>query len=441
MPKAGSSSIQQNLFRLRTFLLERDINYLNLRKNHSGTLGSLLSDVPHRYPFNVLRGMDTVEKAARYNETIRERFAEALRDNRSGKFLISAESLCELSAGGVERLKQLLTPYAASTRIICYVRHPFDFMSSAVQQGKKAGVMMHGEPPLPKYRARIEKFIRVFGRENVDVRVLDPKELVNSDLICDFLAAIGEPPDLLAGQNLVRVNESLCHEAVLILEELNKFLPPTRNNKGHAGRTAMRKWLSQIKGSRFALGTELQKPAQLELQADLDWLHGILGREVFELNSRERSQALWGEETANSLAILLHKMAEEISRQQVSLRLSQDLLSLLNKSTPEFQQASDDTGRDDEPGSDDERFDCAEYDYELSRAFLSQKKHHKARKAAKQALKISEGNEKYRNWLHSLNAMSRLGNIQNEEPLTAKTRKAAADFSAATRRLLRRRQR
>jgi hypothetical protein len=393
MPKAGSSSIQRNFFKLRTFLLERNINYLDLQRNHSRTLGSLLSDAPHRYHFNAFRGINSPQKAAAYNDKVRKRLMQELEKNTSKKFLVSGEALSEAEPGGVQQLKKILQPFAASFRIICYVRHPYDFMSSATQQRVKAGLARGGKPPLPKYRERIEKFIQIFGRENVDVRIFDATELVNADLICDFLTAIGEPPNLFDGQDVVRANESLCHEAVLIYNALNKSIPVLADGAKNPDRANLEKWLSQIKGSKFVLGTELDESVRAQLQADLDWLHTVLGRNVFKLGSREKSRPRWDADTIESLARLLNTMAGLVRQQEVALRLSDNLIALLNKP---------DRALESSPAWSDSGFAPAHYDYNLSRAFVVLDQPELAVKAAQEALKLKPGNNEYRHWLNSL---------------------------------------
>ena len=320
MPKAGSSSIQKNCYSLREFLLRHGINYLNLSQNHSLNVGSLLADIPHHYSFNAMRGIDTPEKAATYNLQIREDFESALRTNTSPKFIISAEALSETSPAGLRKLKKLLAPYASSTRIICYVRHPADFMSSALQQKVKAGLSTMTDRPMPRYRERLEPFLALFGKENVGIRILDTAYLVNSDLISDFLTAIDESPHLLDGQKIVKVNESLSHEAVLIGDSLNKILPGLANGKRNPERTSVQKWLCQIKGEKFVLDPQLDEETGSALKDDLNWLHNALGREVFFWEPRGPSQAHWSAETVESVAIMLHDMATLIAKQKRALR-------------------------------------------------------------------------------------------------------------------------
>jgi hypothetical protein len=396
MPKTGSTSIQRNFFELRPFLLERGVNYLDLRHHNHNALSSLLSDAPHRHHFNILRGFNTPEKAAAFNDKIRKRLMRGLRTNTSKKFVISAEALSVVDPAGVQQLKEILQPFATSFRIICYVRHPYDFMSSETQQRVKVGQKVLGlaeDGPLPGYRERIEKFIQVFGRESVDVRVLDSTELVNSDLICDFLAAIGESPDLFDGQHVVKVNESICHEAVLLCNSLNKSIRALESGEKNPDRANLQKWLTQINGTRFVLGTELSESAQAQLHADLDWLHAVLGRDVFKLESREESHPRWDADTIDSLARLLNTMAGLIRQQETALHLSDDLLALLNKpnESPKLPRARRDPG-----------FTPAHYSYNLSRAFVALDQPELALKAAQAAIKSNPGNSEYLNWLNSL---------------------------------------
>src|SRR5688500_10321695 len=179
--KTGTTSIQQTMKRQREMLLEHDINYLGMRENHGAVILSLLSDAPERYRRNVDKRRDTPEKAAAHNERNEQELLELLSANRSSKLLISGEGLSMLPPASVAKLKEILDPYADAYRIIVYVRDPYEFTSSSVQQHFKAGYAL-GDPnlplTLPRYRQKIDKYIRLFGRENVDIRIFDPKRFV-----------------------------------------------------------------------------------------------------------------------------------------------------------------------------------------------------------------------------------------------------------------------
>ncbi len=80
-----------------------------------------------------------------------------------------------------------------------YVRDPYEFATSAFLQRLKSGSTLDNPRrrlPLPEYRNKLQPYIDAFGRENVDIRIFDRRRFIGGDLISDFLAAIGEPPEL-----------------------------------------------------------------------------------------------------------------------------------------------------------------------------------------------------------------------------------------------------
>ena len=197
MHKTGSSSIQESFFNSRERLLSRGINYLSLAANHSGSMYTLFSEHAHAYRPNLRRGADTPEKAAIRREAIRGDLIRELEGNKSAKFIVSGEDLSRLRLAEVTRLRDTLLPHASGFTIIIYVREPYSFLSSAVQQRVQRGFsfdQIWREPHLPNYRARIEPYIAAFGRENVDIRMFPPIDC-GGDVVRDFVAAIGETDD------------------------------------------------------------------------------------------------------------------------------------------------------------------------------------------------------------------------------------------------------
>ncbi len=99
----------------------------------------MLSDHPHEDVRNIRRHVDTPEKAASLNASTRYKITKALKRNRSPKMVISGEGLSGLLETEIERLKQMLGPYAAAYRIVVYVRDPYEYCNSAYLQRLKSG--------------------------------------------------------------------------------------------------------------------------------------------------------------------------------------------------------------------------------------------------------------------------------------------------------------
>jgi hypothetical protein len=317
MPKAGSKSIQETMSENRETLLAHGIDYLPVERNHGPFLISLLSDEPHKDPRNIRKYLDTPDKAEAYNADRREQLIKALSSTRSAKVVISGEGFSGIQLSTVRRLKQMLDPYAGAYRIIIYVRNPYEFANSVFLQRVKGGRSLEdaGVRLLPRYENRITKYFEVFGRENVDIRIFDPRQFAGGDLIPDFVAALGEPASLADSLHIEHANQSMSHEAALILSEANKAVPRRTNGLANRARTsAFHLVIAQIKGEKFQIDPHHYLAIEDSVLAELDWLNVTLGRTAFEKPvPRAASVPRWGDETVQSIKDVVSEMAATIN--------------------------------------------------------------------------------------------------------------------------------
>ena len=315
--KTGTKSIQHTLSENRRELRRHGINSLSGDPNHGPALMSLLADEPHRDSRNIRRHVDTPDKAAAYNASAQYKVMKSLARNRSPKFVISGEGLSPRRPQEIERLKQMLAPYAADYRIIVYVRDPYEYANSAsLQRLKNGGVLDVPDKkfPLPKYRRNLSRWIEAFGRENVDIRIFDPKRFVGGDLISDFLVAIGESPDLAKRLNVVRANQSMSHEAALILSEANKQIPALVGRRANRGRASnFHVEIANIKGEKFLIDPEEYLKHEAVALAEVQWLNSTLGEPAFgRTQPRPASTPRWSEETVASIKKELTELVDAL---------------------------------------------------------------------------------------------------------------------------------
>jgi hypothetical protein len=316
MPKAGSKSIQETMADNRETLLAHGINYLPVERNHGPFLISLLSDEPHKDPRNIRKYLDTPDKAEAYNADRREQLIKALSGNRSPKVVISGEGLSGIHLSLVRRLKQMLDPYAGAYRIIIYVRNPYEFANSVFLQRVKGGRTLDdaGVRLAPGYEKRITKYFEVFGRENVDIRIFDSRQFAGGDLIPDFLTALGEPASLADSLHIEHANQSMSHEAAVILSEANKAVPRRTNGLANRARTsAFHLVIAEIKGEKFHLDPRHYLAFEEAILPDLAWLNESLGKTAFEKPvPRAASVPRWSDETVQSIKDVVGEMAKTI---------------------------------------------------------------------------------------------------------------------------------
>jgi tetratricopeptide (TPR) repeat protein len=317
--KTGTKSIQHTFSENRDKLLTHGINYLPGEPNHGPNLISLLSDYPHEDARNIRRQVDTPEKAASYNASTRYEITKALARNRSPKMVISGEGLSGLSEPEMDRLKQMLGPYAAAYRIIVYVRDPYEYYNSASLQRLKSGGLLGARSrkiPLPNYRRKLERHIRSFGRENIDIRIFDPRRFVNGDLVSDFLVALGESPQLAQDLNIIRSNQAMSHEAAMILSETNAVIPTHVEGRANRARASgFHTYVTDIEGEKFTMDPARYLEHEAEIMADIEWLNQTIGEPVFgRTTPRPPSVPRWGEETVRSIKKVVSGMALELQR-------------------------------------------------------------------------------------------------------------------------------
>lgn len=128
------------------------------------------------------------------------------------------------------RLRSTLNDLFDSVKIIIYIRHPLQsaisLWSTGVYYGQTDRVLPSPEAlaPILNYHLVLSRWISVFGRSSINVRIYDRSKLVNGDVIDDFCSFISlDNIDSLAKPE--QMNTSMSHRAISILSRLNARLP------------------------------------------------------------------------------------------------------------------------------------------------------------------------------------------------------------------------
>lgn len=316
--KTGSTSIQATLFSNRAKLLEHGVNYFAIGQNHSETLHPLFSGSPLTYHLNQRHGINTKRKAERKNSATRRTLRRELEANTSPRFVISGEDLCTLSADAVTRMREELSPYAGSFRVIVYVRDPIKYINSAFQERLRNGenfAQIAAAPLSPGYM-RISRYNRVFGRQNVDIRLFEPEQFPHRDVVADFLGALGVDPDVRGQLNVVRANEALSAEAAYLLNEIQNRYPGDRSGHPNPGRAAnIVQLLRGIPGEPFRCPPAIFSALAPVIEHQLRWLRKTLKRDVFHDSVPDAGEApRWSDETMAAVALLINDLAKRASR-------------------------------------------------------------------------------------------------------------------------------
>lgn len=318
LPKTGSTSIQDTLFKNRGLLRRHDLHYFGACVNHTVLITQFRKQLRWPHEWMRLTGEASVELGKKRAAEIGAALRHELETNTCGRFVLSGEGLCNLKPDEIEQFKDALLPFAAKFRIVAYVRDPYSFMSSAFQQRLRGGDSFESiaaRPPLPMYR-RIGKFIHSFGRSNVDIRIFDRQRFTGGDLIADFLSAVGTSPGIAEELDIVRSNLGLSHEAAILLNEINTLYPRHADRNPNPERaTDLIAWLATVPGQTFRCPPGVLDVAEPVIQKDLRWLRDVLGEQVFtERPEPGDLSPNWNDETLAALGKLINEMANRIAQ-------------------------------------------------------------------------------------------------------------------------------
>jgi len=212
-------------------------------------------------------------------------------------------------------------------QVVGYIRAPIAMMESKFQQLLRRHYVRSLGDCYPHYRASLEKFDSIFGRESVQLWKFDPTRFPEGNVVRDFSARLQIP---LQQEWLVRANDALSRDAVSLLyawrlrhgvastpEEwrfelrLIDKLRALSGPKVHFGEALLRAELGNIAGDvawmEERLGESLAEESapggidSLEELADLSatalaWVERQLGREIAPVTGDCEQLADWVEE-------------------------------------------------------------------------------------------------------------------------------------------------
>ena len=180
MHKTGTTTIQRTLKKFDN----GTARYAQLYDfNHSIPMYTLYSEARYEYHIHSNLGrsredIDAIVKDTR--ESLNREFSLG-RD----RLIISGEDIALIDPMGVDSMASYLEQNVDRIRVLAYVRDPFGFASSALQQRIRGGLMTVDVPPT-EYRKRFEKFIDRFGQEAVEFIDFSKLSLSGTSVLQDF---------------------------------------------------------------------------------------------------------------------------------------------------------------------------------------------------------------------------------------------------------------
>jgi hypothetical protein len=243
-PKTGTTSIQTTLFknaeRLRR---EYSINYPTAHLNH-WPIVLPYTDLESFRPLrnHILRRAGTTES---YLEVAKKLTAEMKRNaTRYQTHVVSSEMLLNANRAALTGLKGFFESIGHETRVLLYVRHPVERLSSLLSQDLRNGVHdINTFPITDRITSRIKSIVQIFERDEIIIRQFGDKYFRNGDLFEDFTTIInGEP---IIDLNPEKLNESLSAPAAILAQHFYKIAPQ------ESGRRFKHGILEKIPGPKF----------------------------------------------------------------------------------------------------------------------------------------------------------------------------------------------
>ena len=231
--KTGTTTLQTFLARNGDRLARRGIRYPRFPgdKNHTGLAAYAMDDARA----DAIRGAFGVHGAEAV-PAFRERIeTQAELELGAEETVVFCNEHCHSrlkSRQEVQRLADLLTPHFDRIDLCVYLRRQDQVALSLYSTRLKSGctsadILPRTGPDDPyfNYDLSLGLWEEVFGRAHLHVRLFDRSELVEGDVVADFLAAwgLGTPAEY---RPIGKMNESIRPEAQDYLRRVNAYLEP-----------------------------------------------------------------------------------------------------------------------------------------------------------------------------------------------------------------------
>lgn len=322
LPKTATTSIQDAIFDCRDVLFaETGIYYPGIVPNHTNDLCTAFLDDPRSHISNKMAGRTDLDHMQSIAADLRASFRAEIAEAAPEIILFSAEGFSNLSHTELAKFRDWALQLAEEISVFYIVRNPLNYATSVIQQHLKGGEVleeMYAVPPMPNFKGRLNNAITSFGREAVTVRTFEDMIKDPDGVAGFFLEMIGAPQgkarDAIIKSQILK-NESLSHEAALILSSLNRQRPAFVN--GHRG---LRRTLSElglienINGQKFYLPDNVRKHVVDLCMPDIAWLEENCSidryRSEIEVEASEPAPTL-SPQAIDSIALVLSNLINE----------------------------------------------------------------------------------------------------------------------------------
>ncbi|MGF2735326.1 hypothetical protein [Marinobacter sp. DUT-1] len=234
--KTGTTTLQKNLLDNVAQLKTQGVLYLHGDDliNSRDIAAAMLPDSQEDDYLNSLGIGTNVEGRSRFREKIYDKLKRDIEQagDKIHTIIISSEHFHSRlrDESSVLKLKKWLEPFSDQFTVFCYLRRQVDMVTSFYSTLLKGGgiksfddvmdTMLREDNHYCNYQMMLEKWGNVFSESSMRVKRFDRSELLNGNIIDDFLSDIGVDKNCIE-HSTDSVNESLTHFGQFILREMN----------------------------------------------------------------------------------------------------------------------------------------------------------------------------------------------------------------------------
>ena len=280
MLKTGSSSIQQTLYHLKS-RGDAAFSYLTLDEDYNlNRMVRLLykadAEVQIAEKRDGIAPGGLAAEQARIRETIDKQLSEA-----RGKVLVaSSEIFPTMDETDLSGLRAQFTAAGLSPRAVGYVRRPKAFLESLFQQRVKGAWNSFSLAPMfPRYRSELEKFDRVFGRENVRFWLFEPAAFPQNCVVRHFASQVGIT---ISAEDVRQANTSVSLPALTLLFAHRKYLGEAGGNPNTLGNRLLIRKMRELKGAKPHFHSSLIAPLLEQFKDEIAWMEERMGASLAE---------------------------------------------------------------------------------------------------------------------------------------------------------------
>ena len=232
---------------------------------------SFFHDDPKTYDYNRAIGRSEKQDCIIQSEDLGyiRNLEQNIQQTNAKKMVLSYEGFAFLEEATLRKMQHYLAGISKKTKIIIYCRDPISYAVSAVSQRAISMSPLWDNVPIQNYKTICEKFIAIFGYENMMVGNFSAE----TDIRKDFFKKIGFDfaTDKQCQFSKSGENRSLCAEAIIIAQALQKRCKEEQISEAEFS------WryapiLQKIKGSQHSLSEEQLNQVNSNSKEQLDYL-------------------------------------------------------------------------------------------------------------------------------------------------------------------------